>query len=269
MTKARRIAAIALLLLTGASLFAGWIARHPYQKQYREAIASPPAAGFPLGTDELGRDRFSRLLHGMRISLLLAPAAALLSTTLAALLGLTAGFLGGWWDRAVTGATDLFLSLPWFFLIITVRALLPLNVAPETSVLITFGLLGLLGWASPARVIRSAVRSLERSDFLLRARAAGSSNPRLLFIHLLPNLAPVLMAQFWIAVPLFLLSEADLGLLGLGVVEPLPSLGNLLRELANFSAVAGNPWMLAPAAAVMTFVGGLHFLLAPRSGAGT
>jgi peptide/nickel transport system permease protein len=267
MNRARRIAAACLLALACSSFLAGWIAPHPYEKQYREVIASAPSKGFPLGTDDLGRDRFSRLLHGMRISLLLAPAAAFVSTFLAAVLGLAAGFLGGWWDRAVMGAADLFLSLPWFFLIITVRALLPLNVAPETSVFITFALLGLLGWASPTRVIRTTARALARSDFLVRARASGCSRPRLLFVHLLPNLWPVLLAQFWIAVPVFLLGEADLGLLGLGVVEPLPSIGNLLRDLTHFSAVAENPWMLAPAGVVMILVSGFHVLLAEKESA--
>ncbi len=101
---------------------------------------------------------------------------------------------------------------------------------------------------------------------MLQARALGCSNERLMFAHILPNLKPVLFAQFWIAIPLYLLSEADLGLLGLGVVEPLPSLGNLLRELVNFSAVSENLWILTPAMLVLLVVSCFHLLLPEQKG---
>ena len=141
------------------------------------------------------------MLYGTRVSLILAPAAALLSTLLAALVGGTAGYLGGKWERTVTTGIDLFLSLPWLFLLLTVRALLPLNTSPLTSVVITFLLLGCLGWAGAARVICADARALSQADFILLARASGSSGFRLLWRHLMPNLKPILYAQFWISVP--------------------------------------------------------------------
>ena len=156
---------------------------------------------------------------------------------------------------------DLFLSLPWLFLLLAVRALLPLNTSPVTSVIITFALLGCLGWATPARVIRAGTRTLVNSDFLVQARASGISSARLFWRHLLPNLRPILLAQFWISIPLFILSEANLGLLGLGVAEPLPSWGALLRELENYTAVLQNPWMLAPVVLLVAVVCCLQLLL--------
>ena len=114
---------------------------------------------------------------------------------------------------ATTGV-DLFLSLPWLFLLLAVRALLPLNTSPVTSVMITFLLLGCLGWAAPARIIRAGTRTLVNADYLMQL-ANGISRWRLFWRHLLPNLRPILLAQFWISVPLFILSEANLGLLGL------------------------------------------------------
>jgi peptide/nickel transport system permease protein len=266
MSLKQRIALVVLAVAVAASLGAGWLAQHSYAEQSREFISVPPSAHFWLGTDELGRDRFARLLYGTRVSLLLAPGAALLSTLLAGLIGGAAGYLGGRWERLVTAGVDLFLSLPWLFLLLAVRALLPLNTSPVTSVAITFLLLGCLGWAGPARIIRAGTRTLVNSDYLVQASAIGISRWRLFWRHLLPNLRPILLAQFWISVPLFILSEANLGLLGLGVSEPLPSWGALLRELENYSAVLENPWMLAPAVLLVLVVACLQMLLRTEEG---
>jgi peptide/nickel transport system permease protein len=257
----QRIALVVLAVAVVVSLGAGWVSQHSYAEQSREFISASPSAQFWLGTDELGRDRFARLLYGTRVSLLLAPAAALLSTLIAGLIGGAAGYLGGRWERFVTAGVDLFLSLPWLFLLLAVRALLPLNTSPITSVVITFILLGCLGWAAPARIIRAGTRTLANSDYLLQASASGISRWRLFWRHLLPNLRPILLAQFWISVPLFILSEANLGLLGLGVAEPLPSWGAMLRELENYSAVLKNPWMLTPAVLLVVMVCCLQLLL--------
>src|SRR5580704_18179015 len=127
MTRKQTVAVVVMAVAVAASLGAAYIAPSSYAEQFRDAISAPPSARFWLGTDELGRDRFARLLYGTRVSLLLAPAAAFLSTLIAALIGGAAGYLGGRWERAVTAGIDLFLSLPWLFLLLTVRALLPLN----------------------------------------------------------------------------------------------------------------------------------------------
>jgi ABC-type dipeptide/oligopeptide/nickel transport system permease subunit len=261
MTRVQKAAVLVLGLVTLASLLAGWLAPSSYSEQFRDAIRVAPSARFPLGTDDLGRDRFARLLYGTRISLLLAPAAALLSTLIAAFLGGTAGYLGGRWEKTVTTGIDLFLSLPWLFLLLAVRALLPLNTSPLTSVILTFLLLGCLGWATPARIIRAGTRTLVHSDYLVQARAAGVAPARLFFRHLLPNLRPILLAQFWVSVPVFIVSEANLGLLGLGVSEPMPSWGAMLRELENYTAVLHNPWMLAPAILLIVVVSSLQLVL--------
>jgi peptide/nickel transport system permease protein len=257
-----RIIAIAFLVVVSTScLLANFVAPAPYAYQFRELPDASPSRQHLLGTDSLGRDRFSRLLYGTRVSLLLAPAAALFASILAALIGGSAGFVGGWLERCVMAATDLFLSLPWLFLLITVRALLPLNIAPFTSVLVTFALLGSLGWAAAARVICADARSFSRSDFILLARASGSGGFRLLWRHVVPNFKPVLFAQFWIAVPVFILAEANLGVLGLGVAEPLPSWGSLLRELESFSSMSGQPWQFFPLILLIAVISCIHLAL--------
>jgi ABC-type dipeptide/oligopeptide/nickel transport system permease subunit len=138
------------------------------------------------------------------------------------------------------------MALPLLFVLLALRAVLPLDISPLLSVMATFVLLGLLGWPSSLRVVWAATRSLRNSDFLLLARATGCSRWRIASRHLLPNLRPVLFAQFWISIPIFILTEATFSMLGLGVMEPLPSWGSLLRGLEAFSAVRANPWKLAP-----------------------
>ena len=261
MKYARLVAIGILVAVAAACLLANFLAPAPYAHQYREIPDASPSHQHLLGTDDLGRDRFSRLLYGTRVSLLLAPAAALLSSLLAGLIGGIAGFAGGRTERMVMAATDLFLSLPWLFLLITVRAVLPLNVAPLTSVIITFALLGCLGWAGAARVICADARTFSQSDFLVQARATGSSGFRLLWRHLIPNLRPILFAQFWISIPVFILTEANLGILGLGVAEPLPSWGSLLRELESFSTVSTQPWQFVPLILFIVVVSSFHLVL--------
>jgi ABC-type dipeptide/oligopeptide/nickel transport system permease subunit len=176
----------------------------------------------------------------------LAPAAALLSVALAMAVALAAALSGGIWERAAGVAIDLVLSLPWLFLLLAVRAMLPLNAAPLVSALVIFALLGVLGWAGPARILMASARRALASDYALAARAAGCARLRLAVVHALPNLAPVAMAQFWVTAPVFLLSEANLSLLGLGISEPMPSWGNLMRELQNLPALGHQPWIAAP-----------------------
>jgi ABC-type dipeptide/oligopeptide/nickel transport system permease subunit len=165
---------------------------------------------------------------------------------MAALIGGLAGYLGGSFARGAMAITDLFLSLPWLFLLITVRALMPLNVSPLVSVLVTFLILGLLGWTGAARVLCASAGSLRDSDFVRQARASGIGGARLFWIHVMPNLKPVLLAQFWISIPAFILSEANLGILGLGVAEPMPSWGSLLKELEGLVSIGEEPWKFVP-----------------------
>jgi peptide/nickel transport system permease protein len=261
MNRLRKFAWGFLLVVGLASLGAGvWAPAH-YATQFRDVPNAAPSRQHLLGTDELGRDRFSRVLYGTRVSLLLAPAAALLSTLLATLVGGVAGYLGGWWERAAMTATDLFLSLPWLFLLLAVRAMLPLNVAPMVSVAVTFLLLGVLGWAASARVLCAGARGIRDCDFVLQARASGISPLRLFALHVMPNLRPVLMAQFWISIPVFILSEANLGVLGLGVTEPLPSWGSLLREMESFASFGFEAWKLAPLCLLVLGVSSFQIVL--------
>jgi ABC-type dipeptide/oligopeptide/nickel transport system permease subunit len=257
--KALRIAALAAIsLISLLSIVGSLLPQFDYVSQDRQQFAAGPSKEHWLGTDALGRDRMARLLHGTRVSLSLAPAAAAISLLLAFFFGGAPGFAGGASERAARTLIDLMLSIPWLFLLLMVRALLPLNTSPMLSATITFLMLGLLGWGVPARVLLARSRRLRESEFVLLARAGGVSRWRLLRIHVAPNLWPVLLAQFWIAVPVFILAEANLSLLGLGVAEPMPSLGSLLRELESVLAIRSDICSFAALAMLVLVVGGLQ-----------
>ena len=261
-TKILRVFSAGVLsIVFAAGLFAGVLSQYSYSRQLREAPHAAPSAAHPLGTDTLGRDLFSRVLYGTRVSLILAPAAALLATLIAGVFGGFAGLTGGWREKVILSAADLSMALPLLFVLIALRAFLPLDISPVISVLATFLTLGILGWPASLRVVWAAARRYRDSDFLLLARASGCTPGRILLRQVMPNILPVLFAQFWVSIPLFILTEATLSMLGLGVTEPLPSWGNLLRGLEDFSAVRANPWMLSPLVLLMVVVISLQLIL--------
>jgi peptide/nickel transport system permease protein len=250
----KRAAAVVLVLLAVTAFWAGGIAPYSYSVQFREEASAGVSRAHWLGTDGLGRDRLSRMLYGGRVSLSCAPAAALVAGIFAMGLGLLGGLGGRRMERVVGAAADLCLSLPWIFALLAARAALPLNAAPWVTVVVTFALLGGLGWAGPCRMILASVKRQRSAEFVVLAHAAGMSRWRIAVAQIAPNVLPLAFAQFLVTVPAFLLAEANLGLLGLGVPEPLPSLGGMLRELENVSAISLHPLVLAPAAVLFLLV---------------
>jgi ABC-type dipeptide/oligopeptide/nickel transport system permease subunit len=257
----RRLAIVAISVLALVVAASEWLAPHPYQEQFRDATHAGVSRQFPLGTDALGRDRLSRMLYGGRLSLACAPAAAFFSGVLALGFALAGGFGGRRAERSVSAMADLCLSLPWLFALLAARAALPLNAPPWATVAVTFGLLGALGWAGPCRVLLAAVKRHRASEFVLAAQAAGCPGWRVAAVQVVPNVLPVALAQFLVTVPAFLLAEANLGLLGLGVPEPLPSLGGMLRDLENLPGIAQHPLVLAPALLLFAITSLFHFLV--------
>ena len=267
MSRFRKLAWVFLAVVAAAALCAGLLSDYDYDQQLRAEAGAGPGPGHLLGTDELGRDRWSRLLYGARVSLLVAPAAAALATILAGIVGLAAGLARArnfrLVDTALTLTTDVFLGLPWLFILLAVRAALPLNLHAAASLAITGLLLGTLGWASGARLVRASTLTAVTASYVLQAEAAGLSQWRVAVHHIAPALRPVLTAQFLVTVPAFLHAEATLSLLGLGVAEPLPSLGNLLSELTSFPPIQQEPWLLAPAVLLVALVAALQCVVPP------
>jgi peptide/nickel transport system permease protein len=211
----------------------------------------PPAQLFLFGTDGFGRDELSRMLYGGRISLIAGMIAAAAALAVGTLLGLLSGFYGGWLDAAVMRLAELFLALPWLYLLFAVRAVLPLSIKTTDAFLLLVGVVGLVGWARPARLVRGIVLSAKERNFVLAAKAMGASDAHVLRRHVLPETYGVLLTTAALLVPQFILAEVTLSFLGLGVGEPIPSWGNLLAELQHYSVLTSYWWMYLPALALV------------------
>ena len=206
-----------------------------------------------LGTDAYGRDQFSRILYGGQISLLAGLLGAGLTLFFGTLIGATAGYYGGWRDGLLMRVTELFVALPWLYLLFALRAFLPLAVSPLQAFFLIIAVIGAVGWARPARLVRGVVLSAKERDFIRAARGFGATDGYLLRRHILPETSSVLLTQAAILVPQFVLAEMTLSFLGLGVPEPVPSWGSLLASLQQYSVLVSSWWMYAPALAIVPF----------------
>jgi peptide/nickel transport system permease protein len=209
---------------------------------------------FLLGTDSLGRDLLSRMLHGARISLALGLASAFAAVALGALVGLLAGWRGGWLDDLLMRAADLIVVLPLIYVVLVLRALLPLVLAPSTVFALMTAVFAIAGWPFVARGVRGIV-AVERSrEYVLAARALGAGSWRIMTRHLLPACGGYLLVQTTLLLPAFILAEATLSYVGLGFPEHVPTWGTMLIEAANPNAMTRFPWTLAPAGAIFAVV---------------
>ena len=206
-----------------------------------------------LGSDAYGRDQLSRILYGGQVSLLAGLLGAGVTLLLGALIGVAAGYFGGWRDELLMRLAELFLALPWLYLLFALRAFLPLAVSPLEAFLLVVGVIGMVGWARPARLVRGVVLSVKERDFVRAARGFGASNFYLLQRHILPETASVVLTQAAILVPQFVLAEMTLSFLGLGVPEPTSSWGNLLATLQQYNVLVSYWWMYLPALAIVPF----------------
>lgn len=225
-----------------------WFARGP--QGWQLFAADEPGRLFLLGTDGLGRDQFSRLLYGARVSLFSGLAAAAVSAFLGLWLGGIAGFLGGTTDRLLMGLAELFLVLPWMYLLLAARAFFPLNADPRLIFTALLILLGAIGWARPARIVRGIVLSSRERDYVLAAKGFGAGPLYLLAHHVLPPALPAVLTYLSVAIPQYIAAEATLSFLGLGFSGSIPSWGALIASLASFEVLGSYWWMWIPALAL-------------------
>jgi peptide/nickel transport system substrate-binding protein len=229
-----------------------------------------PGRIFLMGTDEYGRDQFSRLVYGIRISLAAGLLATLFTLGVGVLVGSAAGWAGGWLDAVIMRTTELFVSLPWLYLLFGVRAFLPLNVPPEQAFLVFIAVAGFIGWARPARLVRGVVMSAKEREYVLAARGFGGSQVYLLRRHIAPQIRSLLLTQASVLIPRYILAESTLSFLGLGIGEPVPSWGGLLASLQHYHTLTSYWWMFLPAAVMITVFAAFYVLSerlkAPRLG---
>src|SRR3984885_1314205 len=205
-----------------------------------------PAKVFLMGTDGYGRDIFSRLLWGGQVSLFSGLFAASLSLGIGTLLGTIAGYHGGWVDAVIMRCGELFLALPWLYLLFALRAFLPLHISPGQAFLLLIAVIGAVGWARPARLIRGIVLHGKERHYVLAARVFGGSDFYLIRRHILPETYNLVLTQAALLIPQYILAEVTLSFLGLGVSEPVPSWGNMLAALQQYYVLVSYWWMWAP-----------------------
>jgi peptide/nickel transport system permease protein len=207
-----------------------------------------------LGADSYGRDIFARLLFGARASLGLAALATLGAMLIGAIVGAIAGYAGGVVDELLSRFSDFILVLPAIYVVLALRAVLPLVVPARTVFVMLVGIFALVGWPVVARGVRGIIASEREREYVTAGRALGASPARLLAVHLMPATAGYLTTQATLLLPAFILAEATLSYVGLGFPDAVPTWGTMLHDASNVALVGEAPWMLAPAAAIFLVV---------------
>lgn len=245
--------AVLIALLVGATLLAPWLAWHGPNQSNPGMTLAPPGASFPLGTDSLGRDVLSRVLHGGQVSLRVAVPSVALALALGLLLGLPAGYLGGRTDQILMRLLDLLFAFPAILLAIVVVSILGPSLP---NLVIT---IGLIYAPRMARVVRAPTMAVTSRDFVEAARALGATDARIVARHVLPNAASPVIVEVSLALGQVIITETALSFLGLGPPPPDPTWGAMLSENRAFMSFA--PWtVLAPGFAIALAVAGFLML---------
>ena len=228
------------------------------------AAADTPV--FLLGADNFGRDVLSRLFHGARTSMGLALVATLGAVLIGALAGAWAGYYGGWVDESVMRLADFILVLPVIYVVLVLRAVLPLVLPASIVFLLMAVIFVAVGWPFVARGVRAIVAGERDKEYVQAARSLGAGSGRVLTRHLIPACAGYLVVQATLLLPAFILAEATLSFVGLGFPDEVATWGTMLIEAANVGALSRFPWTLAPAAAIFAVVLVTNIALADNDG---
>src|SRR5215216_2833387 len=226
------IGLVIVAVLELVALFAPWIAPYDFGATDLSMRYLPPSAAHWFGTDSTGRDIFSRVVYGARISLQVGLIVVTVSAVIGTLLGALAGYYGGWVDRVVSGYVfNVFLAFPGLLLAIAMVAFLGAGLNKLIFALCV------IGWVGYARVMRGQVLKVREYEFVQAARALGAGNMRILFVHILPNAIQPLIVQASLGMAGAVLSEASLSFLGLGIPPPAPSWGTMIEESRQYFAI--------------------------------
>jgi len=247
------ISAAVLLVLAAMVILAPWIAPYPFDAIDPTQFRKPPSPAHIMGTDDIGRDLFTRLLYGGRISLAIGIFSAMVGSGVGTLMGSLAGYYGKALDNLIMRVTDVAFSIP------SLPLLIILSAYAKSAIPVMILVIGLLSWMSTARIVRATVLSIRERDFTLAARAVGAPDARIIARHILPNaLAPIIVGAT-LGVGGAIIAESSLSFLGLGVQVPTPSWGNMLQD--SQSTMASRPWLtIFPGMAILITVLGINFL---------
>ncbi len=225
------------LAVVVAAAAAPWLSPHdPLRADFTSGLQPPGSPGHPLGTDQLGRDLLARVLHGARLALFIGVCTVVITAVVGGLLGLVAGFAERWPSAVLMRIADVQLSFPFILLAMTINAIVGLGLR---NIILS---LSAAGWVVYARVVRGEVLSIKQRDYVHAASALGVGRARLLFRHVLPNVAPSIIVVASLQFSQFIVAEAAISFLGFGVQPPTPAWGSMLSESRDFLYVA---WWLA------------------------
>ncbi len=245
----KKISVVGLIIFTimvVAVLLAPVISGHdPYAYDFKVANQAP-SKDHILGTDELGRDFFARVLYGGRVSLKVGLFAVIIEIIIGALVGGLAGYYGGWVDNILMRIAEIFMSFPFTPLAITISAVIGVKISPERKMYVVMLIIGLLSWPGLSRMIRGQILSLREQEFILAAKALGIKDRKIIWKHLLPNTLGYIIVSATLGMAGAIMSEASLSFLGLGVAPPVPTWGNLVQYARDAYCLKNRLWLWLP-----------------------
>ncbi|MBK8799549.1 MAG: ABC transporter permease [Anaerolineales bacterium] len=251
--KAAMVSGILMIILMILCFGAPFFAPYEFDAIDLRNTRQPPSWQHLMGTDDLGRDAFTRLLYGGRISLTVGIFAALVATSIGALVGAVAGFYGKRTDNVLMRFTEIIIAIP------SLPLLIILGSYTQASVVIIILIIGLLSWMATARIVRGSVHSVKRQDFVMAARMMGCRNAAIIGRHIIPNVMGPIIVGATLGVGAAIIIESSLSFLGLGISPPTPTWGNMLQD--SQSTMSTKPWLtIFPGLAILITVLCINFL---------